>query len=92
MKIFVGKVISKKMKDTATVIVEIVKAHPVYSKRVKKSKKYQVHDEFGVKVGDVVRFVTTKPISKTKKWKIIKSSEKVNKKNGTTKNTTKTSR
>lgn len=46
-------------------------AHPLYGKRVKRSKKYQVHDEKGVKTGDRVAFVATAPVSKTKKWSII---------------------
>jgi small subunit ribosomal protein S17 len=70
MKIFTGNVISKKMEKTATVEVVRTMAHPVYGKRVKKTKKYQVHDELNTKVGDLVRFVATAPISKLKKWKV----------------------
>lgn len=72
MKIFTGKVISTKMQKTATVEVERNVAHPVYRKRIKRTKKYQVHDEIGVKVGDTVYFVACRPISRLKKWKIIK--------------------
>lgn len=72
MKIFTGKVISTKMAKTATVEVERNIAHPVYGKRMKRTKKYQVHDELGVKVGDTVHFVACRPVSKLKKWKIIK--------------------
>jgi small subunit ribosomal protein S17 len=71
MKIFTGKVISKKMEKTATVAVERVVVHPVYKKRIKRIKKYQVYDEVGTKVGQVVKFAASKPFSKTKKWKII---------------------
>jgi small subunit ribosomal protein S17 len=71
MKIFTGKVISVKMPKTASVVVERVVAHPVYKKRFKRTKKYQVHDEFGVASGQVVKFVASKPFSKTKRWKII---------------------
>lgn len=71
MKIFTGKVISKKMEKTATVAVERVVVHPVYKKRTKKIKKYQVHDEFEVSVGQIVKFTACKPFSRTKKWKII---------------------
>ncbi len=71
MKVFTGKVISTKMSKTATVSVVRSFAHPVYKKRVKKTKKYHVHDTFDVKVGDVVKFVACRPISKLKKWKII---------------------
>jgi small subunit ribosomal protein S17 len=44
--------------------------HPLYKKRLKRIRKYQVHDEMGVKVGDNVRFADSHPYSKTKKWKI----------------------
>lgn len=71
MKIFSGKVIATKMAKTASVEVERIVAHPMYKKRLKRIKKYQVHDEIGVKVGQTVRFVATAPISKSKKWKII---------------------
>lgn len=101
MKIFTGKVISKKMQKTATVVVARVVVHPIYKKRIRKIKKYQVHDEFGTEVGNIVKFAASKPFSKTKKWKIIetvendkgrnKTKEKVqrgafNKKKGNTKN------
>lgn len=72
MKIFRGRVIAKKMTSTATVAVERVVVHPLYKKRFKRDRKYQVHDDLGTKVGDVVRFVASKPYSKTKKWRIIK--------------------
>ncbi len=72
MKIFKGKVISAKMAKTATVAVERVIIHPLYKKRFVRHTKYQVHDEIGAKIGDTVRFVASKPYSKTKKWKIIK--------------------
>jgi small subunit ribosomal protein S17 len=71
MKVFIGKVVSTKMDKTATVTVESVVAHPVYKKRFKRVKKYHLHDEFGVEVGDLVKFSASKPFSKLKKWKII---------------------
>lgn len=70
MKIFTGKVISKKMEKTATVAVSNVMVHPIYKKRFKKTKKYHVHDELGAKVGDTVFFTPCKPVSKLKRWKI----------------------
>jgi len=72
MKIFTGKVIAKKMQDTATVEVERTVVHPLYGKHYKRAKKYQVHDQAGVNVGDTVKFVTCKPISKLKKWRVVK--------------------
>lgn len=76
MKTFIGKVVSAKMDKTAVVAVETKKAHPLYKKRVKKTKKYHAHDELGVKEGDLVKIVETRPRSSTKKWKIV---EKVGK-------------
>ncbi len=71
MKIFKGKVVATKNAKTATVVVERTMTHPLYMKKMKRETKFQVHDEIGVKVGDMVRFVATRPISKTKKWKIV---------------------
>lgn len=72
MKIWTGKVISTKNQKTAIVETERLFAHPLYEKRVKRAKRYSVHDEIGVKEGDMVRFAETRPLSKTKRWKIIK--------------------
>lgn len=71
MKTFIGEVVSTKMDKTAVVVVETKKAHPLYKKRVKKTKKYHAHNELEVKEGDRVLIVETRPISKTKKWKIV---------------------
>ena len=68
---FVGHVIGKKMEKTALVQVERLVTHPLYKKRTRKTKKYKVHDEIGVKVGDKVIFISSKPISKDKRF-IIK--------------------
>ncbi len=76
MKILSGKVIALKTNKTATVEVTRVVVHKLYGKRFKRSKKYQVHDEVGVKIGDSVRFVATKPISKLKKWIIVTDTKK----------------
>ena len=66
-KEFVGKVVSNKQDKTIVVLVETYKKDPLYGKRVKYSKKYAAHDESNkAKVGDVVRIVETKPISKNK--------------------------
>jgi small subunit ribosomal protein S17 len=72
MKIFTGKVVAKKMAKTATVEIERIVAHSLYQKRLKKVRKYQVHDEKDeTKVGQTVRFIACAPISKMKKWKIV---------------------
>ncbi len=66
-KELVGTVVSAKNNKTITVLVETYKTHSLYHKRVKQSKKYAVHDETNkAKVGDVVKIVATRPISKTK--------------------------
>ena len=64
-----GTVVSDKNNKTITVLVETYKNHPKYGKRVKYSKKYTAHDETNkAKVGDTVRIVETRPISKTKSF------------------------
>ena len=66
-KRLVGTVVSAKNNKTITVLVETYKKHPLYGKRVKYSKKYAAHDESNkAKVGDTVRIIETRPISKTK--------------------------
>lgn len=80
MKIFSGKVISTKMAKTATVAVGRIVVHPIYKKRSKIVTKYHVGNELGAKVGQMVKFVATKPISKTKKWAIIEIVTKKGKK------------
>ena len=68
-KELVGRVVSDTNNKTITVLVETYKKHPKYGKRVKYSKKYAVHDETNkAKMGDVVRIVETKPLSKTKRF------------------------
>jgi len=71
MKIFTGKIISTKMKDTATVLVDSVFMHKLYGKRYTRTKKYHVHDESGLQVGDSVSFVACRPYSKIKRWRTI---------------------
>lgn len=68
----VGRVVSIKNKNTATVLVERLAKHPLYRKTYKQSKKYLVDDQLGVKLGDIVDFTNCKPISKRKSFKITK--------------------
>lgn len=69
---FSGTVISTAMKNTAVVKVDRVKVHPRYHKRYAVSKKYHCDLRLdGVKVGDRVLFVETRPLSKTKRWRIV---------------------
>ena len=72
-----GKVVSDKMDKTVTVLVERRVMHPVLGKVVRRSKKYHAHSENNeFKSGDVVQIEETKPISKTKAWKVSKLVEK----------------
>lgn len=69
---FNGVVVSDKMDKTRVVSVESVKVHPMYKKRYKVNKKYKVHDEKNLyKVGDKVKFLECRPLSKDKRWRMI---------------------
>lgn len=70
MKYVTGKVISNKMKETAVVEINWSVPHPVYQKRMQRSSKFHAHNALGAKIGDMVRMVEIKPMSKTKNWKI----------------------
>ncbi len=78
MKQFSGLVVSTEIPKTAKVLVTRIKVHPLYKKRTKVKRIYHVHDEMGVKINDKVRFQDCRPISKTKKWKIIEIIKKKN--------------
>lgn len=68
-----GEVVSNKMEKTVVVSIDRVKMHPRYKKRFKVSKKYKAHDEKNqYKVGDQVIIQECRPISKDKKWRVIK--------------------
>ena len=67
-----GTVVGKKMTKTVTVLVERQVRHPLYKKTIRRRKTFLVHDEFEkCKVGDVVRIVETRPISKRKTWRVL---------------------
>ena len=73
----IGVVVSDKAEKTITVKVETYKKDPIYKKRVKYSKKYTAHDEKNLaKVGDKVRLVATRPLSKTKRYELVEIVEK----------------
>ena len=68
----IGKVVSNANDKTITVLVETYRNHPLYKKRVKYSKKYAAHDEKNIaKVGDTVRLLSTRPLSKTKRYELV---------------------
>jgi small subunit ribosomal protein S17 len=73
----VGTVVSDKMNKTVVVLVERRLAHPLYGKQVTRSKKYHAHDENNeYNIGDVVRIVETRPLSKLKRWRVAELIER----------------
>ena len=72
-----GKVVSNKMDKTITVLVERRVKHPLYGKYIKRSTKLHAHDENNeCTIGDVVTIAESRPLSKTKTWKLVKIEEK----------------
>ena len=66
-----GVVVSDAMDKTVVVRVDVVKPHPKYHKMLRRSIKLHAHDEAGsAKVGDIVRLVETRPLSRTKRWRV----------------------
>ena len=77
-KIRIGVVSSNKMDKTVTVAVERKVKHPIYGKFVKKTTKFHAHDEKNeCSIGDIVKIMETRPLSKTKRWRMIEVVEKV---------------
>ena len=73
----IGKVVSDKNDKTITVLVETYRRHPLYSKRVKYSKKYKAHDENNeARIGDTVVIMETRPLSATKRFRLVEIVEK----------------
>lgn len=72
-----GVVISNKMDKTIVVAAKFKEKHPIYGKFVSKTKKYHVHDEKNdCNVGDTVQIMETRPLSKTKRWRVIEIVER----------------
>jgi len=72
IKIFSGKIVSDKMKDTVVVLVDSYKKHPMYGKYIKRQKKFKAHDAGNKhKIGEVVSIRETRPISKDKHFEVI---------------------
>ncbi len=75
-KVLTGVVVSDKMDKTVAVLVERQFPHPLYGKVVRRSKKYLAHDEDNAyKVGDVVEIVEARPVSKRKRWRVVRRLE-----------------
>lgn len=76
-KVRVGTVVSDKMDKTIVVAVETFVAHPLYKKQIRRTTKFKAHDENNeCKVGDVVRIMETRPLSKEKRWRLVNIIEK----------------
>ena len=73
----VGVVVSDKMSKSITVSVELKVKHPMYGKFVSKSTKFTAHDEENVcGIGDTVKIMETRPLSKSKRWRLVEVIEK----------------
>ncbi len=76
-KVQIGKVVSDKMDKTIVVAVETYKKHSLYHKRIKYTKKFKAHDENNTaQIGDTVKIMETRPLSKDKNWRLVEIVEK----------------
>lgn len=89
----IGVVSSNKGDKTITVTVKWKEKHPIYGKFVNKTKKFHAHDEKNeCSIGDTVRLMETRPLSKTKRWRLVEIIEKLSNDNDTDRNTAQCSR
>lgn len=73
----IGKVVSNKMQKSITVAIDRKEKHPIYGKFMNKTTKFTAHDEKNeAGIGDVVRIMETRPISKNKRWRLVEIIEK----------------
>jgi small subunit ribosomal protein S17 len=73
----IGKVVSNKMQKTITVAVDRKVKHPIYGKFVNRTTKFKAHDEQNTAgIGDTVRIMETRPVSKDKRWRLVEILEK----------------
>ena len=76
-KIRTGKVVSDRMDKTVVVSIERLVRHPVYGRYVRKRTKFKVHDETNqCHIGDIIRFMETRPLSKDKRWRFVEIVER----------------
>ncbi|SHE81083.1 SSU ribosomal protein S17P [Desulforamulus putei DSM 12395] len=76
-KVRQGKVVSDKMDKTVVVAVEDRVRHPLYNRTIRKTKKFKAHDEENsCRIGDTVRIMETRPLSKEKRWRVIEILER----------------
>jgi len=70
-KMRIGRVVSDKMDKTVVVTVETLRHHPLYKKTLRRAVKYKAHDEENeCKIGDIVRIIETRPLSREKRWRV----------------------
>jgi small subunit ribosomal protein S17 len=72
----VGVVVSAKMQKSVVVAVERLVTHDVYRKRIKRTSTFMAHDETGARKGDRVRIQETRPLSKSKRWRVVEVVER----------------
>lgn len=73
----VGTVVSDKMQKTVVVAVETIKEHPLYGRRIRRTRRYKAHDEENAcREGDRVRIEETRPLSKEKRWRVVEILER----------------
>lgn len=73
----IGEVVSNKMQKTITVAVKRKEKHPIYGKFVQKTSKFTAHDETNdSNIGDIVRIMETRPLSKNKRWRLVEIVER----------------
>ncbi len=73
----VGRVVSDKMDKTVVVAIEEITAHPVYGRRIRRTKKLKAHDEENqAREGDTVRVMETRPLSREKRWRVVEILER----------------
>jgi len=70
-KLRTGVVVSAKMQKTVTVLLTRQFAYPLYGKQITRTKKVHAHNETDAKTGDTVRIMETRPLSKTKRWRVV---------------------
>ena len=76
-KVRIGNVVSDKMDKTVVVAVETFVTHPLYKKQIRKTTKFKAHDENNeCGVGDIVKIMETRPLSKDKRWRVVSIVEK----------------
>ncbi|KUK65357.1 MAG: 30S ribosomal protein S17 [Desulfofundulus kuznetsovii] len=76
-KIRIGRVVSNKMDKTIVVAVETLVRHPLYQRTIRQTRKFKAHDEQNTcRIGDKVRIMETRPLSKDKRWRVVEVLER----------------